>query len=118
MLNHTFTTVARLATLASAAQTARELDAIASRNIGTADEPRSVRTIYSPRTGDIVAWNFGTFVRPAVAPIRVNQIGDETVESFLARGGQIKALKPRMARGVRVTGTIRVNPTRVITSRG
>ncbi len=50
-------------------------------------------TVYSPSHGRIVGFNFGTSVRPEVAPIKVNTIGDETVESYLARGGRILQCK-------------------------
>lgn len=75
-------------------------------------------TVYHPERGNIIGYNFGTSVRPDVAPIRVTHVGQETIDSFLARGGQIHTIKPHAARGVRVTGIVRVNPTRVRTSRG
>ena len=51
-------------------------------------------TVYHPERGHIIGFNFGTSIRPNVAPITVNTIGDETVESYLARGGRIVTCKP------------------------
>lgn len=50
--------------------------------------------VYHPTDGQVVAFNFGSRIRPRVAPIRVTSAGDETVESFLARGGRIVTCKP------------------------
>jgi hypothetical protein len=118
MLNRLDTAVVRASVAVRESREFRALVAIASRNVGTVDEPRSVRTIYSPRTGGIVAWNFGTFIRPAVAPIRVNTIGAETVESYLARGGRILKAAPKVAKGAALVSVVRSRPTRIATSRG
>lgn len=63
-------------------------------------------TVYSPAHGQIIGFNFGTSIRPEVAPIKVNSIGDETIESYLARGGRILACKPSM----RHQKTLTLNP--------
>lgn len=56
-------------------------------------------TIYHPKTKRIVAFNFGTSVRPDVAPIAVTPIGTETMASFLARGGRVRVCAPKVAKG-------------------
>ena len=117
MLNRIETAAVRASVAVRESREFQALVALASRNVGTVEEPRSVRTLYSPRTGGIVAWNFGTFVRPNVAPITVNAIGDETVASYLARGGRILKAAPKSAKGVS-SALIRVRPTHVRTSRG
>ena len=74
-------------------------------------------TVYHAAHGHIVGFNFGTSIRPEVAPIRVNAIGAETLESYLARGGRILKGAPKSAKGLRAV-TMRVRPTHVRTSRG
>ena len=74
-------------------------------------------TVYHPERGHIIGFNFGTSVRPDVSRITVNTIGDETVESYLARGGRILKAAPKSAKGLRAV-TMRVRPTRVAVSRG
>lgn len=75
-------------------------------------------TVYSPSHGRIVGFNFGTSVRPEVAPIKVNTIGDETVESYLARGGRILTGAPTVAKGAMLVRVVKTGTTRVVTSRG
>lgn len=76
-------------------------------------------TIYGPASREIVAYNFGSAVRPDVAPITVSRAtGAETVESFLARGGRIVTGAPKVAKGASVVGLVGSRPTRVRTSRG
>lgn len=75
-------------------------------------------TVYAPSTGAIAGWNFGTSVRPDVQRITVNTFGDETVASFLSRGGQITTVAPKRAKGAVCVGVVRSNPTHVRTSRG
>ena len=74
-------------------------------------------TVYHPERGHIIGFNFGTSVRPDVSRITVNAIGDETVASYLARGGRILKAAPKSAKGVS-SALIRVRPTHVRTSRG
>ena len=118
MLNRLETAAVRASVVVRESREFQALVAIASRNVGTVEEPRSVRTVYSPRTGEIVAWNFGTFVRPNVAPIRVTNIGDETIDSYLARGGRILKAAPKVAKGAALVSVVRSRPTRIATSRG
>jgi hypothetical protein len=75
-------------------------------------------TVYHPAHGRIIGFNFGTSVRPAVAPIRVNRLGDETIESYLARGGRILTGAPKVAPGAVIVGVVPSRPTRVAKSRG
>lgn len=75
-------------------------------------------TVYHPKRGHIIGFNFGTSVRPEVAPIAVNTVGDETVASFLARGGAIRRGAPKVAKGAMLVNTVKTGTTRVITSRG
>lgn len=75
-------------------------------------------TVYHPVRGHIVGFNFGTSVRPDVAPIAVNTMGDETVASFLARGGAIKTVAPKVAKGAMLVNTIKSGTTRIAVSRG
>jgi len=63
-------------------------------------------TVYHPRTGEIAAYNFGSWVRPNVAQIRVSVHGEETVASFLARGGRITIGAPKVAKGAVLVRTI------------
>ena len=57
-------------------------------------------TAYSPKTGWIIGYNFGTSIRPEVSPINVTAIGEETIESYLARGGRILKGATKTAKGV------------------
>ena len=75
-------------------------------------------TVYSPITGRIIGFNFGTSVRPDVSRITVNTIGDETVESYLARGGRILKGATKTAKGAILVDTIKSGTTRVAVSRG
>lgn len=75
-------------------------------------------TVYHPSYGHIIGFNFGTSIRPEVAPIRVNAMGDETVASFLARGGRILKAAPKVAKGAMLVNTIKSGTTRVAVSRG
>lgn len=75
-------------------------------------------TVYHPVYGHIIGYNFGSRVRPDVAPIRVTSAGDETVESFLARGGRITVGASKIAKGASLVDTIKSGTTRIATSRG
>ena len=75
-------------------------------------------TVYSPAHGQIIGFNFGTSIRPEVAPIKVNTIGDETIESYLARGGRILKGAPKTAKGALIVNIMPSGTTRVVTSRG
>lgn len=75
-------------------------------------------TVYHPVHKTIVGYNFGTSVRPNVAPIALTSNGSESVESFLARGGQIHRGAPKVAKGAVIVDQVKSNPTRVRTSRG
>lgn len=75
-------------------------------------------TVYHPVAGHIVANNFGTSVRPDVHRITVNAQADETIASYLARGGQIHLGTPKTATGALTVGIVRSRSTRVKTSRG
>lgn len=75
-------------------------------------------TLYGPSSHEIVAYNFGSSVRPDVAPIRVTPYGRETVSSFLARGGQIVKGAPKVAKGATLVTTVRSRTTHVAKSRG
>ena len=50
--------------------------------------------------------------------ITVNTIGDETVASYLARGGRILKGATKTAKGAILVDTIKSGTTRVVTSRG
>ena len=77
--------------------------------------PQRHGTVYHPRGGHIVGFNFGSSVRPDVSPIAVSIYGDETVASFLARGGVVKTVPPKIAKGAFIaTKVVRSRPTRVI----
>lgn len=75
-------------------------------------------TVYHPERGHIIGFNFGTSVRPDVSRITVNTIGDETVESYLARGGRILKGATKTAKGAILVDTIKSGTTRVAVSRG
>ncbi len=75
-------------------------------------------TAYSPVTGWIIGYNFGTSIRPEVSPINVTAIGDETVESYLARGGRILKGASKTAKGAMIVNIMPSGTTRVVTSRG
>lgn len=75
-------------------------------------------TVYHPERGHIVGFNFGTSIRPEVAPIKVNTIGNETIESYLARGGRILKGATKTAKGAILVDTIKSGTTRVAVSRG
>lgn len=65
-------------------------------------------TVYHPTTGRVVGYNFGSSVRPEVARIAVSPVGDETVASFLARGGTITVGRSRLAKGALLVRTIKI----------
>jgi len=75
-------------------------------------------TVYHPVSHRIAGYNFGSRVRPDVAPIAVNASGFETVASFLARGGRIVTGAPKVAHGAMLVETIKSGTTRVAVSRG
>jgi len=75
-------------------------------------------TVYHPTVGHIIGYNFGSHVRPDVAPIRVTAFGAETVQSYLARGGRIVTGAPKVATGAAVVSILRSRSTRIVTSRG
>ena len=75
-------------------------------------------TAYSPKTGWIIGYNFGTSIRPEVSPIKVTAIGDETVESYLARGGRSLRGQPKTAKGAMIVNIMPSGTTRVVSSRG
>lgn len=76
-------------------------------------------TVYGPASHEIVAFNFGSSVRPDVAPISVSRAtGAETVESFLARGGRIVTGAPKVAKGASLVRVVKSGTTRVRVSRG
>lgn len=75
-------------------------------------------TLYGPSSHEIVAFNFGSSVRPDVASIRVSNAGSETLESYLARGGRILKGASKVAKGAMLVSVVRSRPTRVVTSRG
>lgn len=77
-----------------------------------------VRTIYHPTRHTIYAYNFGSRVRPNVAPIRVNTSGFETLESYLARGGRILTGAPKVATGAALVRLVRSRSTKSAKSRG
>lgn len=74
--------------------------------------------LYHPYTHEVYAFNFGSHKIADVAYINVNANGSETIESFLARGGQITKGAPKVAKGATLVRTVRVHATRVRTSRG
>lgn len=75
--------------------------------------------IYSPTSHTLVGFNFGTSVRPNVAPITVTSTGNETVESFLSRGGRVLTVAPKIAKGaIIVDGRVKSNPSHIRVSRG
>lgn len=69
-------------------------------------------TVYHPRTGEIAAYNFGSFIRPDVAEIRVTVHGEETIASFLARGGRITVGRAKTAKGALLVDTIKISTKR------
>lgn len=75
-------------------------------------------TVFHPKHGHLIGFNFGTSIRPEVAPIKVNSIGDETIESYLARGGRILKGAAKTAKGAMLVTTVKTGTTRVVTSRG
>lgn len=75
-------------------------------------------TVYHPERGHIIGFNFGSSVRPDVAPIRVNRSGFETMESYLARGGRILTGAPKVATGAALVRLVRSRSTKVAQSRG
>lgn len=75
-------------------------------------------TVYHPVQHTVIGFNFGTSVRPNVAPINVNANGTETVASFLSRGGCVMTCAPKVAKGATLVTTMSSGTTRVRTSRG
>ena len=75
-------------------------------------------TVYGPSSHEVVAYNFGSRVRPEVATVRVNTSGVESVASFLARGGQIVKGAPKVARGASIVSVVRSRPSHIAKSRG
>lgn len=106
MLNRTETAVVRESV---AVREYRTLWALGAKKKGT---------LYHPTNGSIIGFNFCTYVRPDVAPIRVNAMGAETLESYLARGGRIVKGAPKVAKGAALVSVVRSRPTRVAKSRG
>jgi hypothetical protein len=69
-------------------------------------------TVYHPVSHRIAGYNFGSRVRPDVAPIAVNASGFETVASFLARGGRITVGRAKTAKGALLVDTIKISTKR------
>ena len=79
--------------------------------------------ILHPKTTMLMAYNVGSFVRPEIARVAVrkstiaNAIAvEETVASFLARGGSVTKVAP-CNRGQKVA-VVKSKPTRFAVSRG
>ena len=78
--------------------------------------PKYLQTAFDA-TLRVYGLNVGTSVRPEIVPVDPNT-GVETVEQFLARGGQIVKGAAVTAKGASIVGVVKSGTTLVRRSRG